>query len=431
MGARGREASRMKPSQDRRPLSGIRVLDMSRVFSGPWATQQLGDLGAEVIKVEQPGRGDDLRRLGPPFLHDAEGRPTAESSYYLSTNRNKQSIAIDITCEAGQRVIRKLAETADVFIENFKVGNLAKYGLDYASIAKINPRIVYCSITAFGQTGPHRHRLGYDSLLQAMCGLMSVTGHPDGTPGGGPVKVGMVLSDMVSGMYAAMAIQAALYARDTSGSADTPGQYIDISMFDSQLAALSHQAQHYLVSGENPKRFGNGAPSVSPSNAFRCSDGHIIMVAGNDAQFRKLCATLETPAMAEDPRFASNGQRVIHRQELIDALNARFETNTKAHWLATLAAAGLVAGPINEMSEVFADPQIEARGMVVQARHASGADVPLIVSPMRMSATPLDIYTAPPTSGQHTHEVLTALGLDEATIRAASALPTATSKEPS
>ena len=414
----------MSISVDRRPLAGIRVLDMSRVFSGPWATQQLGDLGAEVIKVEQPGRGDDLRRLGPPFLDDADGNPTAESSYYLSTNRNKRSIAIDITQEAGQAVIRELAASADVFVENFKVGNLARYGLDYAAIAKINPRIVYCSITAFGQTGPHSHRAGYDSLLQAMCGLMSVTGHPDGTPGGGPLKVGMVLSDMVSGMYAAMAIQAALYARDTRDVPKAPGQYIDISMFDSQLAAMSHQAMHYLVSGENPRRFGNGAPSVSPSNAFECADGHIIMVAGNDAQFQKLCATLELPALAQDLRFLTNGQRVVHRQALIDALNARFRTDTKAHWLATLAAANLVAGPINDMSDVFADPQIEAREILVHARHASGADVPLIASPMRLSATPLDTYTAPPTSGQHTREILAGeLGLSEDAIRAASALP--------
>lgn len=414
----------MIETPDRRPLAGIRVLDMSRVFSGPWATQQLGDLGAEIIKVEQPGRGDDLRRLGPPFMNDAQGHATAESSYYLSTNRNKRSIAIDITCASGQKVIRELASTADVFIENFKVGNLGRYKLDHASISKINPRIVYCSITAFGQTGPHAHRAGYDSLLQAMCGLMSVTGHPDGAPGDGPVKVGMVLSDMVSGMYAAMAIQAALYARDTSGSPDTPGQYIDISMFDAQLAAMSHQAMHYLVSGDNPRRFGNGAPSVSPSNAFTCSDGYIIMVAGNDAQFRKLCATLELPALAEDPRFVSNGQRVVHRQELLDALNARFATATKSHWLAMLAAANLVAGPINEMSDVFADPQIEARKIVVHARHASGADVPLIASPMRMSGTPLDDYTAPPTSGQHNREILAGeLGMSDAEIEAATSIP--------
>lgn len=399
-------------SNDRRPLAGIRVLDMSRVFSGPWATQQLGDLGAEVIKVEQPGRGDDLRRLGPPFLNDPNGSPTAESSYYLSTNRNKRSIAIDITDSAGQEVLRKLAATSDVFIENFKVGNLAKYGLDYASISAINPRIIYCSITAFGQTGPHAHRAGYDSLLQAMCGMMSVTGYPDNEPGGGPVKVGMVISDMLAGMYAAMAIEAALYARDTRDTAEAGGQHIDISMFDSQVAALSHQAMHYLISGENPQRYGNGAPSVSPSNAFQCSDGQIIMVAGNDAQFRKLCEVLSIGELADDPRFITNGQRVIHRHELLNALNARFQTSTKAYWLSTLAQAGLVAGPINQMSDVFSDPQIAARDMLVNAPHNCGTSVPLIVSPMRMSGTPLNTYTAPPVSGQHTAEVLRELDVD-------------------
>jgi crotonobetainyl-CoA:carnitine CoA-transferase CaiB-like acyl-CoA transferase len=402
---------------DNRPLAGIRVLDMSRVFSGPWGTQILGDLGAEVIKVEQPGRGDDMRRLGPPFLSDADGLATEESSYYLSTNRNKKSIAIDVSSELGQKTIRDLAAISDVFIENFKVDNLAKYGLDYASISAINPRIVYCSITAFGQTGPNRHRLGYDTLLQAMCGVMSVTGHPDEKLGGGPVKVGLVLSDMTAGMYAAIAIQSALYARDAKGVENARGQHIDISMFDAQLASMSHQAMHYLVSGQNPARFGNGAPSVSPSNAFRCSDGYIVMVAGNDAQFKKLCVVMGLDALANDPRYATNGQRVIHRAPLIDDLERVFVTRTKADWLQTLERAGLVGGPINEMSDAFADPQIEARGIVVRATHASGGEVPMIVSPMRMSGTPLDTYAAPPTSGQHTREILSSLlGMDDADI---------------
>ncbi|MBV7484784.1 CaiB/BaiF CoA-transferase family protein [Bordetella sp. BOR01] len=414
----------MEDAVDKRPLKGIRILDLSRVFSGPWGTQILGDLGAEVIKVEQPGRGDDMRRLGPPFLPDLQGAPTEESSYYLSTNRNKKSIAVDISTPQGQEVIRGLAAVSDVFIENFKVGNLAKYGLDYAPISEINPRIVYCSITAFGQTGPNRHRLGYDTLLQAMCGVMSVTGHPDQHPGGGPVKVGMVLSDMLAGMYAAMAIQSALYARDTGGQGDKKGQYIDISMFDAQLAAMSHQAMHYLVSGENPARFGNGAPSVSPSNAFRCSDGYIVMVAGNDAQFKKLCGVIGADALAEDPRYRSNGNRVVHREALIQDLERIFCTRTKAQWLATLEQANLVAGPINEMSDTFADPQIAARGIVTQATHACGTQVPLIVSPMRMSDTPLDVYMAPPTSGQHTREVLSSLlGMGDQEIAEVSRLP--------
>lgn len=391
---------------DRRPLSGIRVLDMSRVFSGPWGTQLLGDLGAEIIKVEQPGRGDDMRRLGPPFLRDPAGRETEESSQYLSLNRNKKCIALDVSKAPAQKAIRELAAVSDVFVENFKVGNLAKYGLDYEPIARINPRIVYCSITAFGQTGPHRNRIGYDTLMQAMCGVMSVTGHPDDAPGGGPLKVGMVLSDMLAGTYAAMAIQAALYARDARGGS---GQYIDISMFDTQVAALSHQAMHYLVSGENPKRYGNGAPSVFPSQAFRCTDGHIVMVAGNDAQFRRLCAVMGIAHLADDPRYRTNGDRVRNRESLMPELERVFATRTKAEWLDILGREGLVAGPINDFSDVFADPQIEARQMVTRVQHACGSEVPIIVSPMRMSETPLDVYTAPPTSGQHTEEVLRGL----------------------
>lgn len=411
----------MSATSDKRPLAGIRILDMSRVFSGPWGTQILGDLGAEVIKVEQPGRGDDLRKLGPPFLADAAGEPTLESSYYLSVNRNKKGIAIDITQPQGQEVIRQLACQSDVFIENFKVGNLARYGLGYEDLKALNPALIYCSITAFGQTGPNRHRLGYDSLLQAMCGLMSVTGHPDGAPGAGPLKVGLVLSDMVAGMYAAMAIQAALYARDTraQGSGTRQGQYIDISMFDAQLAAMSHQAMHYLVSGENPKRFGNGAPSVSPSNVFTCSDGHIILVAGNDAQFRKLCEVVGAAGLATDPRYLTNALRVTHRQTLWEDLNEQFSQKSMAHWLRTLEAADLVAGPINTLEQVFAEPQIAAREMVVKAKHASGSEVPLIASPMRLSETPLNVYTAPPTSGEHTREVLRSLlGFSDAQIDA-------------
>ncbi len=403
---------------DKRPFSGIRVLDMSRVFSGPWATQLLGDMGCEVIKVEQPGRGDDLRRLGPPFLADADGQTTQESAYYLSVNRNKKGIAIDVATPAGQAVIRELAAISDVFIENFKVGNLARFGLGYADLARVNPGLVYCSITAFGQTGPYSHRLGYDSLLQAMCGLMSVTGHPDGAPGAGPLKVGLVLSDMIAGMYAAMAIQAALYARDIRAKElGKQGQYIDISMFDAQLAAMSHQAMHYLVSGENPKRFGNGAPSVSPSNVFGCSDGYIILVAGNDTQFRKMCGVLGNPQLALDPRYLSNAMRVMHRDELLKDLGQIFATQTKAHWLKVLDDADLVAGPINDMAQVFADPQIAARNIRVQAMHVSGSTVPMIASPMRMSATPLNVYTAPPTSGQHTRDVLKSLlGMSDAQI---------------
>jgi formyl-CoA transferase len=398
-----------------RPLDGIRILDLTRVFSGPWATQMLGDLGAEVIKVEQPQRGDDLRKLGPPFLKDAAGAETGESAYFLSANRNKKSISVDIASPEGQKLIRSLVAKSDVVMENFKVGDLARYGLDHAALSAINPRLIYCSITAFGQTGPYRNRMGYDTLLQAMCGVMSVTGHPEGEPGGGPVKVGFVLSDLLAGHYAATAVIAALYARDGRGGR---GQHIDISMFDAQLAALSHQAMHYLVSGEDPKRFGNGAPSVVPSRTFACSDGHIILVAGNDAQFRKLCALLDLPALADNPLYATNGARVRNRETLMPLLEERFLRRSKAEWLTLLERESLVAGPINALSDVFADPHVAARGIVTEAVHACGGTVPLVVSPMRMSETPLDVYRSPPFQGQHTREVLKdLLGLKEAEIQ--------------
>ncbi len=386
-----------------RPLDGIRILDLSRVFSGPWATQMLGDLGAEVIKVEQPGRGDDLRRLGPPFLSDRDGKATPESAYYLSTNRNKKSIAVDIATGQGQDVIRRLAAVSDVCVENFKVDNLARYGLDYASLSQVNERLIYCSITAFGQTGPYRHRAGYDSLLQAMCGVMSLTGHPDGLPGAGPMKVGFVLSDMMSGMYATIAIMSALYERDRR---DGKGQHIDISMFDAQVAAMSHQAMHYLVAGENPARFGTAAPSVVPSQMVACSDGYMVIVAGNDDQFRRLCRVLNCERLGDDPRYLSNGLRVANRATLMPVLEAQFRTRTKGEWLTKLEGAGLVAGPINDISDVFADPQTAARELVVKADHLHADAIPLLRSPMRFSGTPLDSYTAPPVSGQHTDEVL-------------------------
>lgn len=402
-------------AKDNRPLAGIRVLDLTRVFSGPWGTQILGDLGADVIKVEQPGRGDDQRRLGPPFLLDGDDQPTEESSYYLSVNRNKRSISLDIKTKEGREAVLRLAEKSDVFVENFKVGNLSKYGLDYESISRINPRIIYCSISGFGQTGPRSSQMGYDTVMQAMCGLMSVTGKPDDEAGGEPLKVGLVMSDMMAGTYAAMAIQAALYARDTRG--DAHGQYIDISMFDAQLAAMSHQASHYLVSGETPARFGNGAPSVSPSNAFICSDGKIVIVCGNDIQFRKLCEVLDLPTLIDDIRYQSNSARVIHRQSLKDAIDARLRSNKKAYWLDLLTNANLVAGPINTLSEALADPQADAREIVKHAKHISGGTVPLISSPMRMSSTPLNCYRAPPTCGQHTEEVLAELlGIPSGTI---------------
>lgn len=391
-------------TEDNRPLSGIRVLDMTRVFSGPWGTQIIGDLGADIIKVEQPGRGDDQRRLGPPFLTDAEGHQTEESSYYLSVNRNKRSVALDIKSAEGQALVKELAKHCDVFVENFKVGGLEKYGLDYGSIAKINPRIIYCSITGFGQTGPRSHQPGYDTAIQAMAGMMSVTGKPDAEPGGEPLKVGLVLADMMAGTYAAMAIQAALYARDTRN--DALGQHIDISMFDAQLAAMSHQASHYLVSGEVPNRFGNGAPSVSPSNAYRCLDGKIVIVAGNNVQFRKLCDALDLSELMDDARYCENSARVKNRDTLNEMIEARLKTQPKAHWLKYFEDEGLVAAPINTLEEALSDPQAHERGIVRYVKHVSGGTVPIIASPMRLSRTPLNQYTAPPTCGQHTAEVI-------------------------
>lgn len=392
---------------DNRPLAGIRVLDMTRVFSGPWGTQLLGDLGATVIKVEQPGRGDDQRRLGPPFLNDGNGNSTAESSYYLSVNRNKRSIEVDITKSEGQETLKRLAIESDVFVENFKVGNLAKYGLDYERISEINPRIIYCSITGFGQTGPRRQQMGYDTVIQAMAGLMSVTGKGNEEPGGEPTKVGLVMADMMAGTYAAMAIQAALYARDTRN--DASGQYIDISMFDAQLAAMSHQASHYLVSGEVPGRFGNGAPSVSPSNAFRCKDGKLVIVAANDEQFRRLCDAIGLPELTGDERYRTNSDRVANRWALQASIEERLQLNTKAHWLELFEDVGIVAGPINSLQEALSDPQAIARNIVRHVDHGSGGTVPLVASPMRLSRTPLDRYTAPPICGEHTEEVLAEL----------------------
>lgn len=394
------------------PLTGVRVLDLSRVFAGPWATQQLADMGAEIIKVERPGRGDDARGLGPPFMLDQEGRDTPESAFYLSANRNKKSIALDLSEPRGQEIVRKFAATSDIVVENYKVGTLSRYALDYESIKEINPSVVYCSITGFGQTGPYSHRPGYDTLFQAMGGVMSVTGESDGAPGGGPMKVGIILADLMTGMYAAIGILGALRHRERTGT----GQHIDLSLMDSQIAALSHQAMYYLVSGENPKRFGTSAPAVVPSQTFECADGFIALVVGNDPQFRRFAEVVGHPEWADDERFKFNRLRVRHRATLVPLLEEIFRRSPKAHWLEKLEAAGIVSGPINEISDVFADPHVATRNMVVEVEHSLGP-LKLVANPLRMSKTPLNRYDPPPRIGQHTDELLSGiLGLGAAEI---------------
>jgi crotonobetainyl-CoA:carnitine CoA-transferase CaiB-like acyl-CoA transferase len=395
------------------PLTGVRVLDLSRVFAGPWATQALADMGAEVIKVERPGRGDDSRGLGPPFLLDQEGRDTAESAFYLSANRNKKSIALDLSQPRGQEIIRQFAAISDVVVENFKVGTLSRYALDYENIRKINPSVVYCSITGFGQTGPYSHRPGYDTLFQAMGGVMSVTGESDETPGGGPMKVGIIIADILSGMYATIGILGALRHRERTGT----GQHIDLSLMDSQIAALSHQAMFYLISGTNPKRFGTSAPAVVPSQMFECADGFIALVVGNDPQFRRFADVVGHPEWADDERFVSNRLRVRNRTTLVPLLEGIFRRFPKAYWLERLEAAGIASGPINEISDVFADPHVAARNMVVEVEHSLGGSLKLVANPLRMSETPLNRYEPPPRLGQHTDELLSGvLGLDVSEI---------------
>lgn len=395
------------------PLTGVRILDLSRVFAGPWATQQLADMGAEVIKVERPGRGDDSRGLGPPFLHDREGKDTAESAFYLSANRNKKSIALDLSQPRGQEIVRKFAAISDVVVENFKVGALSRYALDYESLRKINPSVIYCSITGFGQTGPYSHKPGYDTLFQAMGGVMSVTGAADEAPGGGPMKVGIIVADIMGGMYATIGILGALMHRQRTGT----GQHIDLSLLDAQTAALSHQAMYYLVSGENPKRVGTSAPAVVPSQMFECADGFIALVVGNDPQFRRLAEVVGHPEWIDDQRFVTNGLRVRNRTILVPFLEEIFRRHSKAYWLEKLETAGIVSGPINEISDVFADPQIAARNMVVEVEHSLGRPLKLVANPLRMSETPLNRYEPPPRIGQHTDELLSGvLGLGASEI---------------
>ncbi|MEH6633988.1 MAG: CaiB/BaiF CoA-transferase family protein [Halioglobus sp.] len=386
-------------------LSHIKVLDLSRVLAGPWASQMLADLGAQVIKVEHPVGGDDTRAWGPPFMSDDQGEPTQESAYFMCTNRGKQSVCVDMKTEQGQATLRQLAGQCDVLIENFKVGGTARYGLDYTSLSQDNPGLVYCSITGFGQTGPLKDRPGYDFLVQAMGGLMSVTGQPDGVEGAGPQKVGVALTDIMTGLYASVGILAALSERERSGL----GQQVDLALLDVTAATLANQATNYLVGGVNPTRLGNAHPNIVPYQSFVASDGHLIVAVGNDGQFRRYVEVLGCTEMADDPRFALNRDRVLNRDTLVPLLQAKMLQRPKDEWLQLLAAAQVPAGPINTVAEVFAEPQLQARDMQIQMSHPQNANLQLVGNPIKLSRTPVEYLRPPPVLGQHTNEVLSSL----------------------
>ena len=393
-------------------LAGIRVLDLSRVLAGPWCTQTLADLGADVVKVERPHSGDDTRGWGPPFLQDRHGEDSAEAAYYLGTNRNKRSITVDIARPEGQDVIRQLALDSDVFIENFKVGDMARYGLDAASLCALNPRLVYCSVTGFGQTGPYRERAGYDYAVQGIGGLMSVTGERDDLPGGGPQKVGVAVADLFTGMYAAVAILAALRHRDATGQ----GQVIDMALLDTQVAMLANLGANYLATGVPPARMGNAHQNIVPYQVFEVADGHLVLAVGNDSQFAKFCAVAGQPALALDPLYARNADRVRHRDTLVPLLAALLKQRCKTDWLVALEAAKVPCGAINNLEEVFADPHVLERHMVVDMPHPLVDSIRLVASPINLSATPVQYLRAPPMLGQHTDEVLSAAGWSAARI---------------
>ena len=384
------------------PLSGVRVLDLSRVLAGPWATQLLADLGAEVIKIERPGAGDDTRHWGPPFTTRTDGAP-GDAAYFLCANRGKQSVALDIASPGGADIIRRMAADADVVVENFKTGGLKKYGLDHDSLKAVNPKLVYCSITGFGQTGPRAHQAGYDYMIQAMGGLMSITGQPDGAPGAEPMKVGVAVADLFTGLYASNAILAALHAARETGE----GRHIDIALFDVQAAMLANQATNWFVSGVAPTRMGNAHPNLSPYQPFPCSDGMVVIAVGNDGQFRSLCTALGEPDLGTDERFAANAGRVANRDQLGPILSALTGPLTMAALMKRLQDAGVPCGPVNTVDQVFAEPQAVARDLTVeQTRHDLNAPVRTVASPIRMNGAPAVADRPPPALGQHTDEVL-------------------------
>ncbi|MEE4676156.1 CaiB/BaiF CoA-transferase family protein [Pseudomonas alliivorans] len=394
-------------------LSHIRVLDLSRVLAGPWAGQILADLGADVIKVERPVCGDDTRSWGPPFLKDEAGQNTTEAAYYLSANRNKQSVTIDFTRPEGQQLVRELVAKSDIVIENFKVGGLAAYGLDYASLKAVNPKLIYCSITGFGQTGPYARRAGYDFMIQGLGGLMSLTGRPDGDDGAGPVKVGVALTDILTGLYSTTAILAALAHRDQNGT----GQHIDMALLDVQVACLANQAMNYLTTGVAPRRLGNAHPNIVPYQDFPTADGDFILTVGNDSQFRKFAEVAGQSQWATDPRFLTNKLRVANRGELIPLIRQATVFKTTAQWVDELEAAGVPCGPVNDLAQVFADPQVLARGLAIELPHTLGGRVAQVASPIRLSETPVEYRRAPPLLGEHTSEVLQALlGMSEGEV---------------
>jgi crotonobetainyl-CoA:carnitine CoA-transferase CaiB-like acyl-CoA transferase len=396
-------------------LDGVRVLDLSRVLAGPWCTQTLADLGAEVIKVERPPTegqrgGDDTRGWGPPFLADDEGRDTEDAAYFLGANRNKRSITIDLAHPEGQALVRRLLAGADVLVENFKVGDMARYGLDAATLTQQFPRLVYCSITGFGQTGPYRERAGYDYAIQGLGGLMSVTGERDDRPGGGPQKVGVAVADLFTGLYATVAILAALRHRDATGR----GQVVDMALLDSQVAMLANLGANYLVTRKAPRRAGNAHQNIVPYQVFEVADGHLILAVGNDGQFQRFCRVAGLDGLAQDERFATNAARVRHRDTLVALLAPVLRTRGRDSWLAALEEAKVPAGPINDLAEVFADPQVQARGMTARVDHPRRRGLELVASPMKLSATPPTLRRPPPLLGQHTDEVLAELGIEPA-----------------
>jgi formyl-CoA transferase len=395
----------MNPSPNKTALGHIRVLDLTRVLAGPWCAQNLADLGADVIKVERPGAGDDTRSWGPPYLKDAEGRDTTEAAYYLAANRGKRSITLDISSPEGQQIVRELVQHCDVVLENYKVGQLKKYGLDYESLRVLKPDLIFCSVTGFGQDGPYSHRPGYDFIIQGMGGFMSITGERDDLPGGGPQKAGVAISDLMTGMYATIAVMAALTHRDRTGE----GQAIDMALLDVQVAMMANMATNFLASGNPPVRWGNAHPNIVPYQTFATADGHIIVAVGNDGQYRKFVAAGGRPDLAEDARFATNPERVRNRDLLVPLLAHMVKQRTKQEWIDLLEQAGVPCGPINKLDEVFDNPQVQARGMQVQLPHPTAGQVNLVRSPMKMSATPPRHDAPPPLLGQHTGEVLSQL----------------------
>ncbi|WP_306392098.1 CaiB/BaiF CoA transferase family protein [Telluria beijingensis] len=396
-------------------LGHIRVLDLSRVLAGPWCSQNLADLGADVIKIERPGAGDDTRAWGPPYAKDAQGNDTLEAAYYLSANRGKRSVTVDIASAEGQALLRDLVLHCDVVLENFKVGHLKRYGLDYESLKAIKPDLVYCSITGFGQDGPYAHRAGYDFLIQGMGGLMSVTGERDDLPGGGPQKAGVALTDLMTGMYATVAVLAALTYRDRTGE----GQHIDMALLDTQVAMLANVGSNYLNSGKPPRRWGNAHANIVPYQTFACLDGHLIVATGNDGQYQKFVEAGGRPELGSDPRFATNPLRVQNRELLVPLLAEMVKLKKRDEWIALLEEKGVPCGPINDVGEVFANEQVQARAMAIDLPHPSAGQVKLVRNPIRMSATPATSGMAPPLLGQHTHEVLRdVLGRSEEEIAA-------------